>query len=76
MKCPTVGRQNLKRPPPVERHGLQLKDGVTHPSQKFLTQIVTCLKEMQGQKWNRDRRKGHPETGLNWGFNPCTNTKP
>jgi hypothetical protein len=34
-KCPTVGRENIKRPLPVDRHGSQLRDGAMHPSQKF-----------------------------------------
>jgi hypothetical protein len=32
------------------------------PSQKFLTQNCSFLKETQRKKWSRDRRKGHPET--------------
>jgi hypothetical protein len=34
MKYATEGRQNLKRPPPVARHGFQLREGTTHPSKK------------------------------------------
>ena len=40
MKCPTVGRGNLKSPSPVDRQGLKWKDGATNPQSKFLTHIL------------------------------------
>jgi hypothetical protein len=38
---PNGGRGwNLKRPPPVDRHGSQLRNGATHPSKKIGPRIV------------------------------------
>jgi hypothetical protein len=37
-------------------------DGVINLQSKFLT----CLKELEGQKWKRDRRKGDAVTGPTW----------
>ena len=38
-------------------------NGVTHPSQNLLTQKYSCPKKREGKKyWNKDWRKGHPET--------------
>ena len=45
MKYATEGRQNLKRPPPVARHGFQLREGTTHPSKKkfFFETGLLCV---------------------------------
>jgi hypothetical protein len=50
VECSTVGRRNLKIPPPLDRHGFQLRDGATHPPSQNLIQNCSCLKEIQEQK--------------------------
>lgn len=67
MECPTLERENLRNLPPVQRQGTKWRDGVAILQSKPLTQICSCLKELQGQKQRRDWRKGGPVTGPNWG---------
>jgi hypothetical protein len=45
--CLTVRIWNLKKSPTVARQDLQERDKDTNPSTKLLTQIFSCLKEMQ-----------------------------
>jgi hypothetical protein len=45
-----VKKENLTRPPPVERQGPNLSDEVTNPPAKFLTQNFSYQKGMQRQK--------------------------
>jgi hypothetical protein len=54
-EIPKRERWIVKRPPPVDRHGLQLRNGDTHPSSNFLTPNSSFLKEIQG--YGRVRRR-------------------
>ena len=46
--------------------GHQVRDGAANPQSKTLTQICSCLKDLQEQKWRRDLGKGGPVTSPNW----------
>jgi hypothetical protein len=54
MKCPTVERGKSKSSHSVDRQGLKMRDDVTNPQPKFLSQKFSCLKDLQGQKWRGD----------------------
>jgi hypothetical protein len=64
LKCPTLGKDNLKSPPPVDKKGFKCKDRVAYPQSKFLNQSCSILKELQGQKWRRDQKKDGPMTSI------------
>jgi hypothetical protein len=49
-KIPNRMEIEPERPPLVDRHGPQLRDGANPSISKFLTQNYSCLKETQGQK--------------------------
>jgi hypothetical protein len=66
-KYSTMGIWTLKKIIPVDRQAPSA--GIVTPT-KHSTPNCSCLKEMQGQKWSRDRRKGHLVTS------PCAGTKP
>ena len=51
-----MGRQNLKRPSPVDRQGPQWRDEDTILPSKILTQNFSCQKEMQGQNGAETKR--------------------
>lgn len=53
-RCLRVGTWNLKRLPPVARHDSQWSAKDTNPPTKHSTPNFSCLKVMQGQRWNRD----------------------
>ena len=74
-QMPKIGRRNLKSLPPVDRQGLKWRDRVTNLQSKILTQNCSCLKELQGQKWRRDSRKGGPMIVPNLGSNSWRGTK-
>jgi hypothetical protein len=40
-------------------------DKDSYPPTKPSTQNVSCLQDMQGQRYSRDRRNGQPMTGQN-----------
>ena len=61
-----MGRKNVRSPFPADRLGHKWRDCVTNPESKFLNQNWSCLNELQGQKWRRDWRKGHPKTFPTW----------
>ena len=46
--------------------GHQVEGWGCHPLVKNCEPYCCCLKELQGQKWRRDRRKGGPVTGPTW----------
>jgi hypothetical protein len=58
--CSTVGLWNLKRLPPVARQDLQWRDGDINPTTILLIPNLSCLKEMQGQRWDEVWSKGQP----------------
>jgi hypothetical protein len=70
-KIPNIDEREIKSksPPPVDIQGLKERYRVTNSQSKFLTQNCSCLKELQGQQWRRDLRKGGPMTTPTW--NPC-----
>ena len=37
-KCPIIGKENLKSPPPIDRKYLKWRDRITNPWPKFVTQ--------------------------------------
>jgi hypothetical protein len=41
-------------------------DGVTNSQSNSLAQNCSCIKELQGQKWRRESRKGGPVIGPTW----------
>jgi hypothetical protein len=55
MKCTTVGRGDLSSQPPLERQGIKWRDEAAIPQSKTLTQNHSCVKELQAQKWKRDK---------------------
>ena len=62
LKCPTMGRWNLRKQLPVDRYAHN-HESWGHPSIfKFLNQNCFYLKEMLGQKWSRDWSKVCPVT--------------
>lgn len=54
---PTLGKQNSKGSPPVEREGLKWRDRITNPQEKFLTQNCSSLKELQVHKMEENEGK-------------------
>jgi hypothetical protein len=65
-EMPNSGEMEPEETTSSRQTGPQWRDGVTNLPLKFLTQNRSCLKEMQGQKWSRDERKGHPVTNPTW----------
>jgi hypothetical protein len=61
MKCPTVEKWNQKRQLPLDRHGHQLRNVATHPSQKCSPRIVLVLRKYRGKN-----RTGNQETTPTW----------
>jgi hypothetical protein len=64
MKCPTVGRKNLKSPSPVERKGHQEEGWGCHPTVKNSDPELFLSKRTARTK--RHSGKGGPVTGPNW----------
>ena len=61
-----MGIQILKQPPLVTIQDIQWRDGDTNLPSKFLTQIFSCLKEIQRQKRSRNWRNDGPMTCPTW----------
>jgi hypothetical protein len=57
VKCPMLGRWNLRTLPPVDRQGPQWSDKVSNTPSKYFSQSYFCLKEMQGQNGADIERK-------------------
>jgi hypothetical protein len=57
---PNKGERELKRQYPVDRHGPQLRDGATHPSQKYYSRTAPVKRESRDTEWSRQRFKESP----------------
>jgi hypothetical protein len=58
-KIPNKGRENLKRPPPVDRHGPQLRHGAIHPSisKIFNPELFLSNGNKQGKKKKKSKKR-------------------
>jgi hypothetical protein len=69
MKCPTVGRENLYIPSPVERQDIKCRDGVVISHSKTLTQNSFHLKKKKTAvtKMEKSLKKRRSINRSNWG---------
>jgi len=65
-EMPNSGEMEPEKNTSSRETGHQVEVWNHQPTFKILTQTCSCLKEMQGQKWSRDRREGHPVTSPTW----------
>jgi hypothetical protein len=66
--------RNLKRPPPVDRYGPQLRHGATHIYSKYLTK--NCFHYRKCRDKMKERLKERPSRDLpKLGFITCEGTK-
>jgi hypothetical protein len=68
-EMPYTGERELLESTSSRKTGHQVEGWGCHPTVETLTQnfVLSCLKELQDQKWRRAQGKGSPVTGPSQG---------